>query len=153
MEHKRRDTAVANAPGIGIKTKLAAVHHQNEGIGVCYDHGTRESQDCCIAALQGMAVPPQHFTDNRPSLKPAAKVLPNTYRQLEQQEDSSPPTDHRRPPLESCYTGLADRSAPPPPHLHHHEQTPPLTWLTRQRSRSLSHSPSKRVRHGRTSGS
>ena len=106
---KKGYTSIANAPGVGITTKLAAVRHQNEGIGVRYDHGTRESQDRCIAALQGMAGPPQPFTDNRPSLKPAARVLPNTYRQLEQQqEDPSPPIQHQRPPLESCYTGLAD---------------------------------------------
>ena len=149
---KKGYTSIGNAAGIGIKTKLAAVRHQNEGIGVRYDHGTRESQDRCIAALQGTAIPMQHFADNRPSLKPAAKVQPNTYRQLEQQDDPSPPTEHRRPPLDSSYTGLADRSAPPPPHLHHHEEPLPLTRLTRQRSRSLSQSPSKRVRHGRTAG-
>ena len=143
---------MANAPGVGIKTKLAAVRHMNEGIGIRYDHGTRESQDRAIAALQGATVRPQHFTDNRPSLKPAARVLPNTYRQLLQQEDPSPPIQHERPPLESCYTGLADRSAPPPQHLHYHEEPVPLTRLTRQRSQSLSHSPSKRVCHGRTSG-
>ena len=161
---KKGYTSIANAPGVGITTKLAAVRHMNEGIGVRYDHGTRESQDRAIAALQGaIVVPPQHFTDNRPSLQPAAKIRPNTYRQLVQQEDPSPPIPHQheetpspmiqhyRPPLDSCYTGLADRSAPPPPHLHYHEETPPPPNLRRQRSRSLSHSPSKKLR-GRNSG-
>jgi hypothetical protein len=83
---KKGYTSIANAPGVGISTKLAAVRHKSEGVGLHYDHGTRESQDRAIASLQGIAIPLQHYADNRPSLKPAPQPKPNTYRHLQQQQ-------------------------------------------------------------------
>ena len=101
---------------------------------------TRPPLDSCSTGLADRSAPPPHPLHHPPL------PLPPTER-------PSPSTEPTRPPLDSCYTGLADRSAPPPRHLHqpYEETPPPLTGLTRQRSRSLSQSPSKRVRH-RTSG-
>ena len=202
--HGRRKqgvTKVHNSDGIGISTKLSMTRHGTLVMGATYDHGTRQSHDNAISALQNNPIPAVR-QDPRPSMQPLPAIDTNAHRHrntmppplplpvappterpspqteptrppldscytgladrsappprhLHHHEETVPPTEHTRPPLDSCYTGLADRSAPPPRHLHHHEETPPpltrLTRLTRQRSRSLSQSPSKRLR-GRTSG-
>ena len=152
---KKGVTNIHNADGIGIRTKLSTTRHTNLIMGATYDHGNRQSHDNAISALQNNPIPVRQ--DPRPSMKPLPAIDTNAHRRRNTMAPSvplplpSPPTEHRRPPLDSSYTSLAERFAPPPPHLHHQEEPLPLTRLTRQRSRSLSQSPSKRLR-GRTSG-
>ena len=50
-KRKQGCTAVHNAPGVGITTKLTCTRHSQLPIGAQYDHGTRDSNDRAIAAI------------------------------------------------------------------------------------------------------
>ena len=56
-KRKQGCTAVHNAPGVGITTKLTCTRHSQLPIGAQYDHGTRDSNDRAIAALSKRTLP------------------------------------------------------------------------------------------------